>query len=501
MNDSSYRTILRSSSIIGGAQIIDVIARLVKIKVAAVLLGPAGVGLIGIYTNLIQTAGLVAGLGINNVGTRQVATVGATGIEDDIARVRRALFWGALVLASLGATVFWLLSDWIAHVILSDDARSGDVKWLAIGVALTVAAGSQGALLMGMRRLGDVAWITAGSSVVACALGIFAISIWQSNGLLVMVLVAPALTYLFGIIFVARRGRPTSRARPRELAGELGAMAHLGLAFMVGGVISLLGPLIVRVLIQRELGSDPLGQFQAAWAVGALYLGFVLSAMGTDYFPRLTATIHDRPAAVRLINQQTEVALLLCAPALVAMLGFAPWVIRLLYSADFDPAVGILRWQLLGDILRAMSWPLGFVLQAVGAAKIFLATEFIGMAIFVSVVLVGLPLVGLPATGIGFLVMYIVYLPIVWWFGRRMIGFKWTRAVKLQAVVIIIAALIVDLGSHGSLLGGAICGGVIALLMGFLALIRLSSVVGVGGKLAGLAALGDAIRIRMTRLR
>jgi len=67
------------------------------------------------------------------------------------------------------------------------------------------------------------------------------------------------------------------------------------------------------------------------------YLGFVLGAMATDYYPRLTAAISDTATATRLVNEQTEVALLLCAPVLLAMLGLAPWVIHLLYSAEFAP--------------------------------------------------------------------------------------------------------------------------------------------------------------------
>ena len=70
--DGSYRQILRSSSIIGGASVINIVVGLLRIKVAAVLFGPSGVGLIGLLTNLASTASAVAGLGFGNVGTRQI---------------------------------------------------------------------------------------------------------------------------------------------------------------------------------------------------------------------------------------------------------------------------------------------------------------------------------------------------------------------------------------------------------------------------------------------
>ena len=50
---SSHKQILRSSFIIGGASVINILVGLLRMKVVAVLLGPAGVGLIGILNNLM----------------------------------------------------------------------------------------------------------------------------------------------------------------------------------------------------------------------------------------------------------------------------------------------------------------------------------------------------------------------------------------------------------------------------------------------------------------
>lgn len=496
MSGSSYRTILRSSSIIGGAQVINIAVGLVKMKVVAVLLGPAGVGLIGLYLSLIQTASSIAGLGLGNVGTRQIAVAHAEGGDIAVGRTRRALFWGTMLLALTGAALFWLASGWIARVILADESRTHEVAWLSLGVALTVAAGSQGALLTGLRRIGDLARINVGAGAIGAALGVLALWIWGAQGLIAMVLIAPVVTFLLGHLYVARLGPPAGPAiRLPEMSREWRVMATLGFAFMLSGLVTTLGHLASRTLVQRELGAEALGQFQAAWAIGMTYLGVVLSAMGTDYYPRLTAAIHDRANATRLVNEQTEVALLLCAPLLLAMLGLAPWVITLLYSTEFSPAVEILRWQLLGDILKVMSWPLGFVILAAGAGRTFVLTESLGMGIFVLGVLIGLPLVGVTATGVAFLALYVAYLPLVWWFGWRMIGFIWTRAVKAQALVVMTAAVTVDITARWSEPLGAILGLGLAAITGLWALMRLSAMAGAGGALGRIAGFGE----RMTR--
>lgn len=488
MSGSSYLTILRSSSIIGSAQIINIAVGLVKMKVAAVLLGPAGVGLIGLYQSLVQTAASVTALGIGTVGTRQIAIAHAEGGDFAVGRTRRTLFWGTMILALIGAAIFWLASGWIARVMLADESRADEVAWLSLGVALTVAAGSQGALLTGLRRVGDLAQINVGSGVIGTALGVLALWNWGAQGMIAMVLVAPLASFLLGHLYVLRLGPAAgSHTGLPEMAREWRAMASLGFAFMLSGLVSTLGHLVVRTFVQRELGAVALGQFQAAWGIGMTYLGFVLSAMGTDFYPRLTAAIQDHATATRLVNEQTEVALLLCAPLLLAMLGLAPWVMHLLYTAEFGPAVEILRWQLLGDILKVISWPLGFVLLAAGAGKIFVLTETLGISVFVLGVLIGLPLIGVTATGVAFFAFYVAYLPLVWWIGRRKIGFRWTRAVKAQGLAVMAAAVAVDIVARWFAPLGAVLGLALAVATGTWALMRLSAMAGAGGRLGSLA--------------
>lgn len=462
-------------------------------KVAAVLLGAGGIGLAGLYTNLIQTAAAMASLGIGSAGTRQIAHANATGGEIAVSRTRLALFWGAVVLAIAGAISFWVLSGWIARTLLADESRAGDVAWLSIGVALTVGSASQSALLVGMRRIGDLARISLGAGVIGSALGVLALWLWGPRGLIIMVLIAPAVTFLLGHSYTARLAPPCRPTSFSEVAQEWLSIVQLGLPLMLSGVVTMLGQLAVRILVQRELGPVALGQFQAAWTIGVAYLGFVLGAMGSDYYPRLTASIHDAAQATRLVNEQTEVALLLCAPILLGMLGIAPWVIPLLYSADFTPAVEVVRWQLMADVFKVMGWPLAFVIAAQGGGKTFLATESFAAGVFVIGVFFGLPLFGITGTGVALLALYSLYLPLVWWIAKRRIGFQWTNGVIATFCVLVISAAAVHVASRWSERVAAGLSTGLAIAMGGWALFRLSAVAGATGRLGSIAAIGEKL--------
>lgn len=496
--ENSYRTILRSSSIMGTASVITVLIGLIRTKLAAVLLGPAGIGLIGLYQTLLATASTISAVGLGSAGVRQIAEAHANGAIEDVVATRRALFWATVALATLGGLVFFLLRDFIAARVVAGTVRGSEIGWLALGVCLTVASGSQVALLNGYRRIEDLARLSIASCILSTLIAIVALVVWRESGMIAYVVCGPFISFVVGQWYVAKLGRTTRPPTPlRDLTVQWTAMAKLGSAFMITGLVAVLGQLLVRSLVQYELGSDALGQFQASWTIGMTYLTFVLGAMATDYYPRLTACIRDHRTATELVNQQTEVALLLGGPVVLLMLALAPYVIWLLYTTEFSEAANILRWQLLGDILKIMSWPLGFVLVASGAGKTFVFTETVAMGVFVTGVYVGLPLFGILATGKSFLLLYVVYLPLVFSLARRRIGFSWLPGVKRHALRLGAAAVLLMTLGHLSEIAAAAFGLPLAVLFGLHGLGQLGTKAELSGRAGKLAAASRGIMERL----
>ena len=151
-------------------------------KVAAVLLGPAGIGLIGLLSSLMSTASAVAGLGLGQVGTRQADTGGDA---EAVAEVRRALSLATALLAITGGVLVALLGPTLARWVMSRPDLGTDVSWLGLGVALSVAASAQVALLNGLRRIGDLALVSVLGGAFSTVLGIGALWLFGSRGMLV----------------------------------------------------------------------------------------------------------------------------------------------------------------------------------------------------------------------------------------------------------------------------------------------------------------------------
>jgi len=437
-SSSSYRQILKSTSIIGGASVINVLIGLVRIKLVAVMFGPVGIGFLALLNNIMAVASTVAAMGLRNVGTRQIAEAVGKGDEHHIAVASRALLMATAVLSVLGAAITWLLREPIAEYVLGSADKADAVAWIALGVFLTVVSGSQGALLNGLRKINELAKVTIGTALVSTLVGI-PLLWWGGEAMLsVFVLLPPLTTLIISHIYARRIPKQTiQREAGSEISEQIKTMLKLGGYFMLSGLVLILGLLFVRMIIQDNLGIQAVGYFEAAWLISMTYVGFVLGAMGSDFYPRLTAIINDKEKAVELVNDQAEMALLLLAPLLIAVMTFAPIFVNLLYSSDFDVSVEILRWQVMGDLLKILSWPLGFVILATGGGRTFLLTEVFSILVFVVFVYMGLSIFGLLSTGMGFVLMYVLLLPLVFIIAYKKIGFKWRRFSIVASLVVL----------------------------------------------------------------
>ena len=167
--------------------------------------------------------------------------------------------------------------------------------------------------------------------------------------------------------------------------------------------------------------------------------------MGADYYPRLAGMAHDNAEINRLVNEQTEVALLLSAPIFIAMIGLSPWVIHLLYSDSFTPAIDVLRWQILGDVLKVASWPMGFILLAKGEKGWFFWNELLANVVSIGFLWGGIHFFGLKGTGIAFFALYAYQVVVILFVSKHLTGFSWHRNSKKLLLIATILLLITSL--------------------------------------------------------
>lgn len=419
---------LRAVVMVGGSQVVNVVISIVRVKLVALFLGPSGIGLLGLFSSLKDVATTAGGLGLATSGVRQIAR----DADDPVAQAatRRVLLWGLAAQGAIAALVIWLLRDLLAERVFAGTVAPNTLGFIALAVWIGLVASAISAVIQGMRRIADLVRVTVFGALIGTVLGLAAIGLLGARGLPLLVL-ALSVGQVLAAVWFLRRIAATRRPgafRPHDPLSNWGQMVRLGLAFMVGALLTSATLLIVRALVQHRLGLGALGQFEAAWALTMTYLGFVLNAMAADYFPRLSGAIDDPEAANTLVNQQIQIALVLGGPLILATIGLAPVVLALLYSSEFTDAVAVMQWQTVGNVLKLGSWSMGFTVAAAGRGGLFTLLQLNFNLWFLGLVWWQIDNLGLLAVGVAFVAAYGVQFIATQIAARRLVGFRWDRA-------------------------------------------------------------------------
>jgi len=435
---STHARILQSTAVIGLAGLINIVMSIVRAKAVAVLLGPSGIGLFGVLSSLLDLVHAVGGVGVSSSGVRQIAQANGDGDRPRLALVVATVRLLSVALAVVAAAVVVLGAGPIALVSFGDDLHRAAVVTLSVAVLVRVAAQGESAILQGMRRVGDLARVQIVSGLLATAATVAIVFAYGEDGVAWAVVAAAAAGGLVAWLYSRRVAVGFRRVPFSAVRAEATGLLNLGAAFMIMGLLAATTAYAVRILITRDFGFDAAGLYQAAWTVGGLYAGFVLQAMGTDFYPQLVALGADDRAGTDLINDQIRIGTLVAGPGVCATLTLAPVILVVLYSTEFRAAESMLRWLSLGMMLRVVSWPIGYILIARGWKYTLLAVELTSATVYVALASVLIPLIGVDGAGIAFCLFYLWHTLVVFLVVWRRAAFGW-RADTLVLVAAYLA--------------------------------------------------------------
>lgn len=423
---SSKKQILKATSILGSAQVVNILVGIVRVKVLAVLLGATGVGIAGMYQTTLEFIRSATGFGLGYSAVRDIAASAATNDERQIAKTVIVLRRWAWATGLLGTVFTLLLSRQLSQWTFGTPEYAWGIALLSVGLLITAVANAEGAVLQGLRRIGDLAKANVLGAIIGLFVAIAIYAIWGLQGIVPVILLT-FLTSLFINGYYSRKlqlGKAPLSAAETFHKGK--SMARLGFFMTITGLAASGTMFLVRAFLANEGGMASVGHFVAAWTVSSMYLSAVFGAMSADYFPRLSAVHHDKGAVSRLVNEQVEVAILITAPIIIGMVSFIDVVVRVFYSKDFGPTAYILDWQLVGDMFKVPVWALGFIMLAKGKGRIFIITELVWNLLYCGGVYFGWRYWGVEVTGIAFLFAYLCSFFMIWWVAGRLVGFTWS---------------------------------------------------------------------------
>jgi PST family polysaccharide transporter len=311
---------------------------------------------------------------------------------------------------------------------------------LSVAVFLGLVASGQGALLQGVRRISDLAKVGIWGAVLGSVASVMIVYFMREDGIVPSIVAISAIGCLLSWWYTRRIRIAAPDMSFSVVRNEASALLRLGIAFLASSLLMMGAAYLVRIIVLRADGLEGAGLYQAGWTLGGMYVGFVLQAMGTDFYPRLVANVHDRDECNRLVNEQAHVSILLAGPGVLGTLVLSPWLVSSFYSASFEHAGEVLRWICIGMALRVVTWPMGFIIVAKNRQLAYIATELAWTVVNLGLSWVLVQKFGLTGAGMAFFASYIFHAALIYPVVRRMTGFTWSsetfQAISLFVVVI-----------------------------------------------------------------
>lgn len=425
-NQSSYRSIFKATSLFGSVQLFQIIIQIIKSKFIAVLLGPTGVGIIGLYQSGMQLVQNITNMGLASSAVRDVSE--AFGVKDyqrisEVVNTIRKLVWGT---GLLGMIVLAVFSPFLSKASFGNYDYTIPFIVLSVTLLLDQICAGQKVVLQGLRKFKELAKCSVIGSIFGLLVSV-PLYYWLGiKGIVPTLILNSTCALVVSWMYSRRIHVQKVEQSTKETLKQGRLMLVMGISMSLSGIFSTAASYVIRAYIQHVNGVEEVGLFQSGFMIMTTYVGLVFNAISTDYYPRLAAVNKDNSKCKDIINQQGEMASLILAPMLSICLVFMPVILKILYSNEFLRANDYISWACLGMYLRLAAWVISFSFVAKAESKLFMINEALACSYYIVFSIVGYYLGGLRGIGIAFAFQYLVYLIQVYLIARKRYKFQFS---------------------------------------------------------------------------
>lgn len=406
---SSYRQVVKATSLFGGVQVFNIVISLIRSKVIAVLLGTTGMGIAGLFNSAVGLIGVITNFGLDTSAVKSISMANLDAdkliVSKEIAVLKR-LVW---ISAALGAVLTIVFSPLLSQLTFGNRDYTMAFVWLAAAVLFKQLSVGQLAVLQGLRKLRFLANANLMGSFFGLLATIPLYYYYGIDGIVPAIIASMLLVFCFGWYFSHKVKTEAVKISGKQAIDEGKAMLRLGFSLSFITLLTTLSAYLLQVFISYAGGLEQVGLFSVGFAIINSYVGLIFNAMGTDYFPRLASVAHQNDNVRAEVSQQAFIAVLIITPIIVLFLLLAPWIIRILYSGAFLPVLDMIKWGIMGMLFKAVSWSMGYILIAKGDSRLFIKTSIFFNSIFLVINIAGYHFYGLEGLGISFLVNHIIH--------------------------------------------------------------------------------------------
>ncbi|HEY0666710.1 MAG TPA: oligosaccharide flippase family protein [Sphingobacteriaceae bacterium] len=408
---TSYRQIIKSTSVFGGVQVFNIILNIIRSKALAIFLGPVGMGISGLLLTAITLVAGITNFGLGTSAVKNVAEAYASGNEFKVSRIIIILKRCVLITGMLGVLVTILSSSWLSKLSFGNDDYVIAFTVISVSLLFNQIAVGQLAILQGLRKIPYLAKANLLGTFLGVVVTIPMYFFWGKDAIVPAIIISSFMSLSSTWYFSQKVKMPAVQVSVVRTYAEGKNMFTMGFLISLSLLLANGSSYLVQNFISNVGGVKDVGLYLAGFAIINNYVGIIFSAMAADYYPRLAAIpVENNTFSNEVINQQAEITLLILAPIILVFLVFINVVIVILYSRDFIEVNGMIYWAALGMFFKAASWPIAYVFLAKGVSKLYFWNELVAAFYILVFNMLGYYYFGLKGLGYAFTLGYFLYL-------------------------------------------------------------------------------------------
>lgn len=377
-------------------------------KAVAVYTGPGGMAMLGQVQSFVSALnGIVAAPAGSGV-VRYTAEHHQEGFEACAHWWKASVRW-LLGLLALVIPLTLLAATPLANWMFGHTAYAWLVVIAALALPFSTANTLIASVINGQQQYKRYVGLGMVSVLIATGVMLVMIVTYRLEGALFAAVVFSALSGC--VMLAAAICQPWFKLRywwgrvDRNTLKGIGGYVAMAISSAVCAPVSLI---LVRNIIVESVGWAQAGHWQAVYKISEVYLGVITMSLSTYYLPRLSA-IRGSDKILAEVCSVAKVVMPIVVGLAIAVFATRDLAIILLFTEKFRPARDLFSVQLIGDVIKILSWLLAFPMLARGAARWFVGTEILFSLSFTVLALIFVPTYGAQGANLAYTFNYVLY--------------------------------------------------------------------------------------------